>query len=234
MWKFQYVVGAIVFNQLWCMVLSEQMNYNEVSSPSAEGSLMPLPYEHHSSGIALPGRAEYGYERNTGRGWMDTAKNALSGPAGQIMVQFAKEMISRSAGNSQILSLNLSNLLILLLLKALIFSAGLIGAGNWNQYARGRAVDNSILSAEEPPLLIGYLAAEGSGDDSCLHRAACQSPGRANEYLKAAKALLKGAEMFDANLDYNAHYYGVIQKAERAVLDGMTGSPCEAIYHCRL
>lgn len=34
--------------------------------------------------------------------WFDTARNALSGPAGQIVVHMAKEMISRSTGNSQV------------------------------------------------------------------------------------------------------------------------------------
>lgn len=34
--------------------------------------------------------------------WMDSARNALSGPAGQIVVHMAKEMISRSTGNSQV------------------------------------------------------------------------------------------------------------------------------------
>lgn len=35
--------------------------------------------------------------------WFDTARNALSGPAGQIVVHMAKEMISRSTGNSQVI-----------------------------------------------------------------------------------------------------------------------------------
>lgn len=34
--------------------------------------------------------------------WFETARNAMSGPAGQIVVQMAKEMISRSTGNSQV------------------------------------------------------------------------------------------------------------------------------------
>lgn len=34
--------------------------------------------------------------------WFDSARNALSGPAGQIVVHMAKEMISRSTGNSQV------------------------------------------------------------------------------------------------------------------------------------
>lgn len=42
------------------------------------------------------------YDSNKGRGWMATAKDALAGPAGQMVVHFAKEMISRSTGNSQV------------------------------------------------------------------------------------------------------------------------------------
>lgn len=41
-----------------------------------------------------------GAERQVG--WLERAKSALVGPAGQVMVHVAKEMISRSAGNSQV------------------------------------------------------------------------------------------------------------------------------------
>lgn len=34
--------------------------------------------------------------------WMKSAQNILAGPAGQMMVQFAKELISRSSGSSQV------------------------------------------------------------------------------------------------------------------------------------
>lgn len=43
------------------------------------------------------------------RGWFETATNALAGPAGQMVVHFAKEMISRQAGNSQVLYHNKLN-----------------------------------------------------------------------------------------------------------------------------
>lgn len=75
-------------------------------------------------------------------GWFDSTQKMIAGPAGQMFVHFAKEMINRSAGNSQVLSLNLTNLFILVLLKALIFGAGIIGAGNWSQYSRGRSVND--------------------------------------------------------------------------------------------
>lgn len=88
--------------------------------------------------------------------------------------------------------------------------------------------------SDEPPLFIGYLAAEGSGDESCLHHAACESPNRTTEYLKASKAILKGAEMFEINQKNMAHYYDVIVRTERAVIDGLSGVPCDAAYPCRL
>lgn len=51
------------------------------------------------------------YNQGSGGGtWLDTAKNALTGPAGQMVVHVAKEMISRSTGNSQVGNLNLFTL----------------------------------------------------------------------------------------------------------------------------
>lgn len=41
--------------------------------------------------------------------WLDSARSALSGPAGQIVVHVAKEMISRSTGNSQVCLTNDNN-----------------------------------------------------------------------------------------------------------------------------
>jgi len=88
-------------------------------------------------------------QQQQSRGFMDNAQQLIAGPAGQMVLHFAKEMISRSAGNSQILSLNLTNLLVLVLLKALIFAAGIIGAGSWAQYARGRSYDGKIVNSNE-------------------------------------------------------------------------------------
>lgn len=99
---------------------------------------------------------------------------------------------------------------------------------------------NSIIVAsfsirpEEPQLFIGYLAAEGSGDDACLHKAACSSPELATEYVKAAKAIIKTAEMLEADVTNSLHYKDLIQKTERAILEGISGAPCDIIYHCRI
>lgn len=45
---------------------------------------------------------DYPSQGGAGGGWFNSARNALAGPAGQMVVHMAKEMISRSAGNSQV------------------------------------------------------------------------------------------------------------------------------------
>jgi hypothetical protein len=78
-----------------------------------------------------------------GSGFMSTARNFVSSPTGQMAMSMAKEFISRSAGGNQVLSLNLTSLLIVVLLKGLIFTTGLLGTGNWGQYGRGRSLEGS-------------------------------------------------------------------------------------------
>lgn len=80
-----------------------------------------------------------------GSGFMNTARSFMSSPTGQMAVSMAKEFISRSAGGNQVLSLNLTSLLIIVLLKGLIAATGLLGAGNWSQYGRGRGLEGSEL-----------------------------------------------------------------------------------------
>lgn len=82
-----------------------------------------------------------------GSGFMTTARNFVSSPSGQLAVTMAKEFISRSAGGNQVLSLNLTSLLVIVLLKALIFATGVLGTGNWGQYGRGRGLEGSELTS---------------------------------------------------------------------------------------
>uniref|UniRef100_A0A1B0GKG2 Protein rp20-signalp detected n=1 Tax=Lutzomyia longipalpis TaxID=7200 RepID=A0A1B0GKG2_LUTLO len=154
-------------------------------------------------------------ERNylSSLGWIEKAKGFFSGPTGTIISNVAKEMLGRSTGNSQVLSLNLTNLFILLFLKALIFSAGLIGTSHWGggYYGRARSIKHSFLENEEVPLLLGYLASEGSGQKGCLYRAACLTPYRALEYSKAGHAVLKGTEIFNPDFNQEFHYNYILK-----------------------
>lgn len=66
---------------------------------------------------------------------------------------------SSGSGSSQVISLNLTNLLVLVLLKALIFAAGSLGAGTWKGgYARSIDGEERFLSDEEILMFLSYLS----------------------------------------------------------------------------
>lgn len=69
---------------------------------NSQNEIMESNYSHD--------QLEYSHgQKNTGLAvdqrpttWLQTARETLSGPAGEFMVHMAKEMISRSTGNSQV------------------------------------------------------------------------------------------------------------------------------------
>ncbi|KAH8307691.1 hypothetical protein KR044_009504 [Drosophila immigrans] len=172
--------------------------------------------------------------------WLRSAQDLFDSPAGHVVVQVAKELLHRSAGNSQVLSLNLTNLLIIVLLKVVIFSAGLLGAGHWSSYGHGYArsaarIDGSYglgITSGDDYLIMGFLAAQGAGQDDCLFSAACACPNAAYEYAKAARALLGAMEMLaDAPLE-KPRYNDLILMMERAAYDGFRGASCNTTKSC--
>ncbi|ALC47044.1 CG12420 [Drosophila busckii] len=172
--------------------------------------------------------------------WLRSAQDMFSSPAGHVVVQVAKELLHRSAGNSQVLSLNLTNLLIIVLLKVLIFSAGLLGAGHWSGYGYGYGrsagrSDNQLgwgFNAGDDYLIMGFLAAQGAGQDDCLYAAACACPNAAYEYAKAARALLGAIEIFDGVPLDKPRYNDLIVLMERAAYDGFRGTSCNTTKTC--
>lgn len=107
----------------------------------------------------------------------------------------------------QVLSLNLTNLVILLVLKAIIFGAGHMGVGWAAKSSRGdHGGPAPLVSEQEALLLLGFLmgGAQGGGqrgvqgsprDYECLNRVACQEPDAANGYARAGLLLSKGAKL---------------------------------------
>lgn len=91
-----------------------------------------------------------------------------------------------------------------------------------------------LIGNDDPPLMLGFLVAEGIGDDSCLRHAACTKPAAATEYVRAAKALMQGAQMMSAlpSDEYAEHYRSLIKRMELAALDGLKGAQCTVKYRC--
>lgn len=105
----------------------------------------------------------------------------------------------------------MTNLFILLVLKALLFGAGLFSfgflknGGGSSSYGRSSGEDNLIpdpranpfITESELLLLLTYLMGDASNDYDCLHRVACEEPKKAREYITAGKMLIKGARIFN-------------------------------------
>merc|ERR1719270_2924203 len=105
------------------------------------------------------------------------------------LVANAMEFLARASSTSEVLTLNLTNLLILLVLKALIFGFRLFAVGG-----TGRSAEESVVT---PAYMTGGMCfmmfMSGAEEKlSCIERTACEDPYLATDYLTAAKMIYKG------------------------------------------
>ena len=104
------------------------------------------------------------------------------------VVQQAMEFLARQS-TSEVLTLNLTNLLILLVLKALIFGFGLFSVGGTGRSAEGVAVTPADMTGGMCFMMFMSGAEEKL---SCIERTACEDPYLATDYLTASKMIYKG------------------------------------------
>merc|ERR1712001_148682 len=85
----------------------------------------------------------------------------------------ALEVVSRASTSSEVLSLNLTNLIILIALKVAIIVFGLVSGG-----ATGRSGEQTSVSQSDLTGGMCFLLYTGGDEDklSCMARAACESP----------------------------------------------------------
>ena len=104
------------------------------------------------------------------------------------LVTTALEFLARASSTSEVLTLNLTNLLILLVLKALIFGFGLFSVGGTARSA------HESTSFSETDLQGGMcFMMHMAGDDKmpCIQKAACQDTVVAAQYATASKMMYK-------------------------------------------
>lgn len=98
---FKCVIGVLVIAIAVKSVRLEDIAQNEIADSNDGGN----QYRHEIESVPANEPIEqnvYGPQPPT-ETWFDSARNALSGPTGQIVVSMAREMISRSTGNSQVI-----------------------------------------------------------------------------------------------------------------------------------
>ncbi|XP_049874965.1 uncharacterized protein LOC126373051 isoform X2 [Pectinophora gossypiella] len=243
------MVGIVIL--LSCVILASGEHSGAYSSPQYAKKMYPkgfdtnalLPrekppvvFKRHTDSIDRfdSEHNETSYGRSS---FLDSAGNFLSGSGGQLVSTLAKDFIARSTGSSQVLSLNLTNLVILIVLKALILAAGFFGAGAWkggHHYARSLD-DNknaTYITEDEILLYLSYLSGQQSKDYGCLYRLSCQRPQQAALYSSGADLLLQGAKLMQSN-SIELHEYEDIAKGIReAAAWGEDGQLCDKRYTC--
>ncbi len=126
----------------------------------------------------------------------------------RALIKTAKAL-ARSHSTSEVLTLNLTNLLILVVLKAIIFGIGLFyfggisfrgnenhGWGSGGGHGRSLIEKNRpFMSQGELLLLMTYVLGAAEKDNyDCMYRVACEDPKQAKDYLNASKMILKGVK----------------------------------------
>ncbi|XP_053608828.1 uncharacterized protein LOC128674359 isoform X2 [Plodia interpunctella] len=192
----------------------------------------PVPFKSDSrfdseNDTSMYGRASF----------MESAGDFLSSAGGQFVNGMARDFIARSTGTSQVLSLNLTNLVILIVLKALILAAGFFGAGAWKGgHHYGRSLDDnknaSFITEEELLLYLSYLTGQQSKDYGCLYRMSCKKPEQAGMYSSGAELLLQGAKLFQGDSIELEPYEEVSRGIREAAEMGERGVNCDARYKC--
>ncbi|KAK0088161.1 hypothetical protein PV325_012960 [Microctonus aethiopoides] len=135
---------------------------------------------------------------------------------GSILVEIAKELM---------LNLNLSNLLLLMVLKAVVFGANFIGSNN-DEKSRGLDSDN-IVTEEEISLALGYLIS-----DKCLYRAACEVPNTARDYLDAVEIVVQTMKLMPEFVPINKSYDKAMANFRKAIEYGAM-KQCPPEYNCK-
>jgi len=146
------------------------------------------------------------------------------------LVSTAFEFLARASGTSEVLTLNLTNLLILLFLKAIIFGFGLFaGVGNgFGLGNNGRSADDSttIKQSDLTGGMCFMMYASGDLEKiTCVQRSACEDPKTATDYLTAAKMWYKMHKLMKV-VPFNDSYYSVMNAVQEAADHSLSGGDC--------
>merc|ERR1711910_76026 len=147
------------------------------------------------------------------------------------LLQTAVEVFSRATTSSEVLSLNLTALIILGILKAAVIAFGLSGGtllSSTNRSAQGRSSQGAVgVSASDMTGGLCFLLFT-SGDPekiSCVQRSACESPESAKDLLSAAKMWKKMHAIINA-VPYSDKYTELVEAVYPAVRVGEEGDSC--------
>jgi len=139
-------------------------------------------------------------------------------------MELTSELLARASSTSEVLTLNLTNLIILILLKGIVFGMGMFSVSS--VFSARSAQETSIVSKSD---LSGgmcfILYASGAEEKlSCIQRTACEDPKTASEYATAAKMVHKVHKI--VGLNFSSKYETVLNALEDAKSHCLRGGDC--------
>jgi len=141
------------------------------------------------------------------------------------LMSLTSEFLARASSTSEVLTLNLTNLLILIVLKAIIFGFGLFSVGS---SARSNSEETSISQSDLTGGMCFIMYTSGADEKlSCIQRTACEDPKTASEYATAAKMAYKIQKLVGVN--FSKKYETVLNALEDAKSHSLSGGDC-AVY----
>jgi len=150
------------------------------------------------------------------------------------MLNTALEFLARASSTSEVLTLNLTNLLILLVLKALIFGFGLfsVGGGIGGNVGRSAEVSEPFLTQADMTGGMCFLMYTSGVEEKfeCLQRTSCEEPYLATKYLTAAKMWYKMHKYLKSVVPFNEKYARIMYGVKEASDFGKTGDDCSKKY----
>ncbi|XP_022172860.1 uncharacterized protein LOC111035523 [Myzus persicae] len=159
-----------------------------------------------------------------------------------VLMGIAKTLIGgkTAAASGQSLSLNMSNLVLMLVLRGLIWGVSYMQNGGGVKEARNEdststavgGLFQDMVTETDVMLFLGYLVADESGRHECLNRVACEQPERAESYLRTAEMVWKTAKMFDGVIPLDPKYEKTLIRLQEAIENGMAVGDCESKYKC--
>jgi len=145
------------------------------------------------------------------------------------MVQTAMEFLARASTTSEVLTLNLTNLLILLALKALIFGFGLFSAGG-----TGRALDEDVAWVSPAEITGGmcFMMYTAGAEDKldCIQRTGCEAPEKMKEWLVGGDLWYQLHKYFGSMIPFDEKYQRLYHKLAEGVEDGFENTQCSNKY----
>merc|ERR1712014_39792 len=142
-------------------------------------------------------------------------------------LQTALEVVSRASSSSEVLSLNLTNLVILLALKVAIVAFGLFSGGATGRSSHTEGADLSLSQTDMTGGLCFLLLTGGDEEKlSCVQRSACESPISAANYLQAAKMWYKMHKLIKA-IPFQEKYQNIMVSVNDAMEHANAGGTCD-------